>query len=113
MSDSKRRDGELERVTVIGLGRFGSSMVRNLYEIGYDVIAIDISQDRVDDVQRDALLAVRADGTDEESLIDLDVDQSDVAIGYAYGEAVEFMTGLGIDRVCVFNGRERSTEPLG
>jgi len=34
-------------------------------------------------------------------------------VGYAYGEAVEFMTGLGIDRVCVFSGRERTTEPLG
>lgn len=102
MSDSKRRDGELERVTVIGLGRFGSSMVRNLYEIGYDVIAIDISQDRVDDVQRDALLAVRADGTDEESLIDLEVDQSDVAI-VAQGENLEasVLTTLMLKRIGV------------
>lgn len=102
MGDSKRRDGELERVTVIGLGRFGSSMVRHLYEIGYDVIAIDISQDRVDDVQRDALLAVRADGTDEESLIDLEVDQSDVAI-VAQGENLEasVLTTLMLKRIGV------------
>ncbi len=102
MGDSKRRGGELERVTVIGLGRFGSSMVRHLYEIGYDVIAIDISQDRVDAVQRDALLAVRADGTDEEALTDLEVDQSDVAI-VAQGENLEasVLTTLMLKRIGV------------
>jgi histidinol-phosphatase (PHP family) len=34
-------------------------------------------------------------------------------IGYAFDEAVGFMTGLGIDRICVFSGRERTLEPLG
>jgi histidinol-phosphatase (PHP family) len=34
-------------------------------------------------------------------------------VGYAYDEAVGFMTGLGIDSVCVFDGRERRMEPLG
>ncbi|MFN8114064.1 MAG: histidinol-phosphatase [Solirubrobacterales bacterium] len=34
-------------------------------------------------------------------------------VGYAYDEAVGFMTGLGIDRICVFSGRERSLEPIG
>jgi trk system potassium uptake protein TrkA len=63
-------------------------MVRHLYEIGYDVIAIDIAQDRVDDVQRDALVAVRADSTDEEALTNLEVDKSDVAI-VAQGENLE------------------------
>lgn len=102
MGDSKRRDGELERVTVIGLGRFGSSLVRHLYEIGYDVIAVDISQERVDSVQRDALLAVRADGTDEEALTDLEINQSDVAI-VAQGENLEasVLTTLMLKRIGV------------
>jgi histidinol-phosphatase (PHP family) len=34
-------------------------------------------------------------------------------VGYAFDEAVGFMTGLGIDRICVFSGRERTLEPLG
>jgi histidinol-phosphatase (PHP family) len=34
-------------------------------------------------------------------------------VGYAYDEAVGFMTGLGIERICVFSGRGRSLEPLG
>ncbi len=34
-------------------------------------------------------------------------------IGYAYPEAVAFMTGLGIETISVFNGRKRSQEPIG
>jgi histidinol-phosphatase (PHP family) len=34
-------------------------------------------------------------------------------LGYAYDEAVRFMRDLGIDEVCVFEGRERRLEPLG
>jgi histidinol-phosphatase (PHP family) len=34
-------------------------------------------------------------------------------VGYAYGEAVEFMRELGIDQVCVFSSRTRALEPLG
>jgi histidinol-phosphatase (PHP family) len=34
-------------------------------------------------------------------------------VGYAFDEAVGFMTGLGIERICVFSGRERTLEPLG
>lgn len=102
MRATNRRDGALERVTVIGLGRFGSSMVRHLYEIGYDVIAIDINQEHVDAVQKDALLAVRADGTDEGALRDLEVDQSDVAI-VAQGENLEasILTTLMLKRIGV------------
>jgi trk system potassium uptake protein TrkA len=102
VGDTKNRDAGPERVTVIGLGRFGSSMVRHLYEIGYDVIAIDIAQDRVDDVQRDALVAVRADSTDEEALTNLEVDKSDVAI-VAQGENLEasVLTTLMLKRIGV------------
>lgn len=34
-------------------------------------------------------------------------------VGFAYPEAVGFMTGLGIDRLCVFSGRERTQVPIG
>ncbi len=34
-------------------------------------------------------------------------------VGYAYGEALEFMRELGIDQVCVFSSRTRTLEPLG
>lgn len=102
MPDLKSRDGALERVTVIGLGRFGSSLVRNLYEIGYDVIAIDVDQNAVNAVQNTALVAVRTDGTDETALTDLEVDKSDVAI-VAQGENLEasILTALILKRIGV------------
>lgn len=102
MSDLKSRDGTLERVTVIGLGRFGSSLVRNLYEIGYDVIAIDKDQEKVNAVQNIALVAVRTDGTDETALTDLEVEKSDVAI-VAQGENLEasILTALILKRIGV------------
>jgi histidinol-phosphatase (PHP family) len=34
-------------------------------------------------------------------------------VGHAYPQAVEFMRGLGIDRLVVFRGRESTLEPLG
>ncbi|MFN8152540.1 MAG: histidinol-phosphatase [Solirubrobacterales bacterium] len=34
-------------------------------------------------------------------------------VGRAYDEAVAFMRSLGIEEICVFEGRERSMEPLG
>jgi trk system potassium uptake protein len=104
VADTGRRDSALDRVTVIGLGRFGSSLVRHLYEIGYDVIAVDIDQDHVDTIQRqrDALLAVRADGTDEQTLRQMEIDQSEVAI-VAQGENLEasVLTTLLLKRIGV------------
>jgi histidinol-phosphatase (PHP family) len=34
-------------------------------------------------------------------------------VGYGYDEAMKFLERLGVDRICVFEGRERRTEPLG
>jgi histidinol-phosphatase (PHP family) len=34
-------------------------------------------------------------------------------VGYAYDRALEFLAGLGVERICVFEGRERRLEPLG
>ena len=34
-------------------------------------------------------------------------------VGFAYERALEFLAGLGVDRICAFEGRKRSSEPLG
>jgi len=34
-------------------------------------------------------------------------------VGFGYDRAQEFLAGLGIERICVFEGRERRLEPLG
>ena len=50
---------------VIGLGRFGGSIVRELISQGANVMAIDSSQERVDDFAQIATQAIVADTTDE------------------------------------------------
>ena len=34
-------------------------------------------------------------------------------VGYAYDDAIEFLRSLGVDQICVFEGRERRLAPLG
>jgi histidinol-phosphatase (PHP family) len=34
-------------------------------------------------------------------------------VGYGYDQAIELLASLGVDQICVFEGRERRLEPLG
>ena len=47
MLRGNRQEATRKRVAVIGLGRFGSSVARVCHELGYDVTAIDIDEERV------------------------------------------------------------------
>jgi trk system potassium uptake protein TrkA len=78
----------IERVAVIGLGRFGTSVARTLQELGYEVTGIDIAEKPIAAVANLVALAAQGDGSDEELLRSLNVDRSDVAI-VAQGENVE------------------------
>lgn len=75
-----RPDTARKRVAVIGLGRFGSSVARVCHELGYDVTAIDIDERRVAEAADYATLAAQADGSDEEALLSLGVDRSEVGV---------------------------------
>lgn len=69
---------------VIGLGRFGGSIVRELNALGMDVMAIDLSEARVNEYSEIATHAVVADTTDEAVMKSLGIrnfDQVIVAIG--------------------------------
>ena len=58
---------------VIGLGRFGGNIVRELVELGADVMAIDISIERVDEYAQIATQVVAGDTTDESVLKSLGI----------------------------------------
>ncbi len=75
-----RPDTARKRVAVIGLGRFGSSVARVCHELGYDVTAIDIDERRVAEAADYATLAAQADGSDEEALLSLGVERSEVGV---------------------------------
>lgn len=69
---------------VIGLGRFGGSIVEELRELDVDVLAIDVNAERVKDFQDIATESVIADTTEEQVLKDLGLRNFDhvvVAIG--------------------------------
>jgi trk system potassium uptake protein len=69
---------------VIGLGRFGTSIISKLFEAGQEVMGIDINNELVDDVKTSVTHAVVLDSTDEESLKSVGIRNFDyviVAIG--------------------------------
>ncbi len=65
---------------VIGLGRFGASVARNLTEMGYDVLAVDSSESLVEEISPYVTQAVQADATDESALEAVGVRNFDVAV---------------------------------
>lgn len=83
-----RHSGAPERVTVIGLGRFGTSVAKTLGTLGYEVLAIDINQRTIEDASEWVTLAAQGDGTDPDLLEQLNVPQSDVVV-VAQGENLE------------------------
>jgi len=70
---------------VIGLGIFGSNIVRELYENGFDVIAVDKDKDAVHRIKDFATKAIVADGTDNEVMNHIGIHEDDVAI-ISFGE---------------------------
>ena len=73
---------------VIGLGRFGGSIVRELIDQGADVMAIDKFEDRVDEFAAIATQAIVADTTDESVLKSLGIRNFEHVI-VAIGEDIQ------------------------
>ena len=65
---------------VIGLGRFGSGVARQLCKLGCEVLAMDVSSDLVQHISTDVTHAVVGDGQDKEVLRALGVGDFDCAI---------------------------------
>jgi len=73
---------------VIGIGRFGASVASKLYEMGYDVLAIDTSESRIDGIVDRVTHAVVADSTSEAALKSLGISNFDVVI-VAIGQDIQ------------------------
>lgn len=57
-----------EQVMVLGLGRFGSAVARELERLGHEVLAIDRAEQRVNDIAPDVTHALQLDAADEDAL---------------------------------------------
>ncbi|NOZ95081.1 MAG: TrkA family potassium uptake protein [Acidobacteria bacterium] len=81
----------MSRFAVIGLGRFGSTLVRKLYQEGHEVIGIDVDPELVQSIRDDATQAVALDVRDKDRLRALGLKDVDVAI-VSVGENLEAST---------------------
>lgn len=73
---------------ILGLGRFGFSLVRELSRMGLDVLAVDADPNRVNNARDIATYAVEADTTDENVLKALGIRNFDVVV-VAIGENIQ------------------------
>ena len=69
-----------KQVVVVGLGRFGSSVGKELYQMGHDVLGIDLEEKNVQDMLGHVTYAVKSDATNESVLKELGVSNFDVAV---------------------------------
>jgi trk system potassium uptake protein TrkA len=67
-------------IMVIGLGRFGTSVAHTLFQLGYDVLAIDTDEKAVQDNLGQVTFSVKGDATNETILRELGVTNFDAAI---------------------------------
>lgn len=77
-----------KQYAVIGMGRFGSSVASALTDMGFEVLAIDSSEQRIQEAASKVTHAVSADSTDEESLRSLGMRNFDVVV-VAIGQDIQ------------------------
>lgn len=80
---------------VIGLGRFGGSICRELSNEGMQVLAIDIAEDKVNEFKNIASHAIIADTTDEQVLKEIGIRNIDhVIVGIGDNIQASILTTL-------------------
>ncbi|MFP4475841.1 MAG: potassium channel family protein [Desulfatibacillaceae bacterium] len=95
------------RIGVVGLGHFGMHVARELYQNGFDVLALDRNRDLVQHAQQFSTKAVVADCTVKEVLADLgfgELDYTVVSLGENLAASVlatMHLKELGVDNITV------------
>lgn len=69
-----------KQFAIIGMGRFGSSVARTLYEMDYEVMGIDENEERINENIQFVTHAVAADSTDERALKEIGIRNFDVVV---------------------------------
>lgn len=79
---------KMKQFAVIGLGRFGSSLARELVNEGLEVLGIDRDEEIVDEMSNVLTHVVVADSTEEETLRSIGIRNFDCAI-VAIGDDIQ------------------------
>jgi len=69
-----------KQFVIIGCGRFGSSVAQKLHELGSEVMAVDSSEETIQNIADSVTHAVQADATDENALKAIGIRNFDVAV---------------------------------
>lgn len=95
------------RYAVIGLGKFGATVVRTLHERGHEVVAIDRDRGRVQEVRDTSTQAIEANCTDQDTLRALGLHDAD-AVVVSLGEQMDasilvtlYLKELGLKEIVV------------
>ncbi len=70
----------MKQFAVIGIGNFGYYLARRLYEIGNEVLAVDIDPKQIQAIKDHVSRAVVADSTDPEALKELNLKEFNTVI---------------------------------
>lgn len=79
---------KMKQFAVIGLGRFGSSLAKELVDQGLEVLGIDRDEQTVDEMSDILTHAIVADSTEEETLRSIGIRNFDCAI-VAIGDDIQ------------------------
>ncbi len=92
----------MKSYAVIGMGRFGGHLARRLSALGNEVLAMDVSQEKIQQIAGDVTQAVSGDSADIQVLRALGVHNLDCAI-VAIGEdlAASVLTTLNLKELGV------------
>ncbi|MGA1875170.1 MAG: potassium channel family protein [bacterium] len=103
----------MRQIAIVGLGKFGSTVARELTERGAQVIAIDEQKERVEELKEFVTYAVTANATDENALRALGIQDVDAA-AICIGEDVEanLLTTLLLKKLGIKEIWARAISPL-
>lgn len=106
-SKQKQHKSRKQQFAVIGLGRFGGSVCKELFAQGHEVLAIDQDEERVREYTAFATHAVQIDSTDEAALRNAGIRNFDHVV-VAIGDHIQasilttlVLKELGIEKVWV------------
>jgi trk system potassium uptake protein len=97
----------LKRFAVIGLGKFGFHVAKTLYEEGNEVVAIDLDQNLVQDVDPFCTEAIVLDAREKERLKSLGLEEMDgvvVSIGHDISTSILvtlYLQEIGVKKILV------------